>query len=94
MIPRIQGKVGQATEPPEFKDKWFFEMWLTSLGAGESGRTFLGQFGPWDTEAQAKTELKIAARVASEAIENEIAGKVSGKYIDMNTNETRSWDEH
>ncbi len=93
MIPRIQGKVGQAEEPIEMKGKWFFEMWLTTLG-GEDDKVSLGQFGPWDDERQAKQELKKAARLACEAMEQRMEGKVSGKYIDMHTNQTRSWDEH
>lgn len=91
MIPRIQGKVGQATEPPEVVGKWFFEIWLTSIGGGPGES--MGQFGPWDSEAIAKQELEKAARLAVEAIETQVDGKASGEYIDMKTNQRRKWDE-
>ena len=87
MIPRIRGKVGQAVDPPDMVGKWFFEMWLTEIGGGE-GKS-LGQFGPWESEQIAKTELKRAAEIACKAIEP------GGDYVDMKTNEQRTWgDEH
>jgi hypothetical protein len=91
-IPRIRGKVGQAFEPEEMKGKWFFEMWVTPVGGGEGAS--LGFFGPWDTEEKAKQELQVAARMACETIEKKVMGQVSGKYIDMKTNETMNWDKH
>ncbi len=91
MIPRIQGKVGQATEPEEMKGKWFFTMWLTEIGGGE-GKS-LGDFGPFETEALAKEELNRAAKLACETYEMFMDGKVSGKYIDMKSNTTRRWDK-
>jgi hypothetical protein len=92
MIPRIKGRVGQATEPPEVAGKWFFELFLTTLGGGTE-MTPMGTFGPFDTELEAKTELKSAARMACEVIEKDISGTTSGKHIDMKTNEVRPWDE-
>lgn len=91
VIPRIQGKVGQATEPPEVAGKWYFEMWLTSIGGGEGDS--LGLFGPWETEEQAKVELRRASQMAVETIEEKMDGKKSGKYIDMKTNSVRRWDK-
>ncbi len=91
MIPRIQGKVGQATEPEEFKGKFFFEIWLTTLG-GEDKKRSLGQFGPFETEATAREALIGAVRHVSEECERLIAGEVSGQYIDMKTNSVRRWD--
>lgn len=93
MIPRIRGKLGQATDPGEYQGKWFFELWLTELGGGGGDGMSLGQFGPWDSEEIAGEELRKAAQLACEAIEQSMDGKVSGKYIDMKTNEMRSWDE-
>lgn len=91
MIPRIQARVGQATEPKEFEGKWFFEMFLTTLGGGEGQP--MGQFGPWDTEEIAHEEMRRACKLACEAIEEKMAGSKSGKYIDMKTNQMRDWNE-
>lgn len=91
MIPRFRGKVGQ-TDDPEFKDKWFFTVWLSMMGEGE-GRE-MGTFGPWDTEEIALRELKKCVRHMVETYEKEFTGKISGNYIDMQTNENRSWDEN
>lgn len=91
---RIRGKVGQATEPPEYAGKWFFQMWLSPLGSGDvKPEESLGEFGPWDTEGIAQSELSKAARVASEALEKAETGKVGGAYIDMKTNLLRYWDK-
>jgi hypothetical protein len=89
MLPRIQGKVGQAENGPH-PGKWYFEMWLTSIGGGE-GQT-LGLFGPWESEQEAKTELQRACKMAVEAIETKMGNGPSGKYIDMKTNTVRKWD--
>lgn len=91
MIPRIQGKVGQATAPEEMKGKWFFEIWLTSIGGGEGES--MGVFGPWASEAEAKAELQKAAQLAAQAAEKGLTGKISGQYIDMKTNSIRRWDK-
>lgn len=90
-IPRIQGAVGQVSEPPEFAGKWFFEMWLSFLGRDEEKRS-LGQFGPWDSEKEAEEELRAAAKIACDLIERDISGNTSGEYIDMKTNLRRRWD--
>ncbi|MBF0365751.1 MAG: hypothetical protein HQK50_09275 [Oligoflexia bacterium] len=84
MFPRIRGKVGQAQDPEEMKGKWFFELWMSTHigeGVGES----MGKFGPWETEAIAKSELEKMARLAVEAIEKNMA--------DGKTNKVRTWDE-
>lgn len=94
MIPRIRGKIGQVfeSEDPKYNGKWAFEIWLTDIGAGEGAS--LGEFGPWETESIAKTELKRVVRLVSDVIEKKLTGKVSGKYVDMHTNEVRPWDEN
>lgn len=90
MIPRIQGKVGQAeSEDPKINNKWFFEMWLTTIGGGDGES--LGQFGPWDTEAIAKSELEKAAQMCCEHLVSKIIGAVPGKYIDMKDNKLKKW---
>ena len=92
MIPRIQARVGQASEPADVAGKWFFEMFLSSLGGGNEPLS-MGQFGPWDTEEIAHKEMRRACKLACETIEEKMSGQKSGKYIDMKTNETRDWNE-
>ena len=92
MIPRIRGKVGQAYEPEEMKGKWFFELWMSELGKEDDSKSF-GQFGPWNTEEEAHKELRKAAQLCCEVFEQKMDGKVSGKYIDMQSNLTRPWDK-
>lgn len=91
MIPRIRGKVGQADAPEEVKGKWFFEMWMTEIGGGE-GKS-LGIFGPFDSEAKAQLELKVAVKFVCDSTEKFLDGRTSGKYIDMKTNEIRKWGD-
>lgn len=90
VIPRIRGKVGQATEPADVAGKWFFEMWLSQMGEGEGDS--LGMFGPFDTEEQAQAELRNACQLACEAIEKKMTGEISGHYIDMKSNELKKWE--
>ncbi len=93
MIPRLRGKVGQADKdnPPEVAEKWYFEVWLTTIGGGEGDS--LGLFGPWDTEEVAQTQMRSLVKELSELIVKNTEGAVPGKYVDMKTNEVRSWDE-
>jgi len=91
MIPRIRGKVGQATEPEDVKGKWYFNLEITTLGGSESST--MGPIGPYDTEAQAKKGLELAAKIACDVAEEAITGKASGEYIDLKTNERRRWDK-
>lgn len=93
MIPRIQGRVGQADDGKGKDSKWYFEIYLSELGK-PSDMPPIGPFGPYDTEAKAKAELRNACRMACETIETRIDGEPSGKFIDMKTNETRNWDEN
>jgi len=94
ILPRIRGKIGQATDPEEFKGKYFFYIILAELDGTPIGDP-IGPFGPFDTEKQAQIELRKVCRKAAEGIEVELTGKVSGKYIDFNNNGAlRSWDEH
>lgn len=92
MIPRIRGKVGQIEEPIEDRGKYAFTLWLTTVGGGEGKE--LGTWGPYPTEAEAKAEMKKTAQVAVEAWEIHSTGSKSGKYIDMQTNELRRWEEN
>jgi hypothetical protein len=90
MIPRIHGKVGQAIGG-KYIGKWFFTLWLTSLG-GREGES-LGTFGPWDSEEIAQTELRKVSRFLVEQLEKAMNGSVSGKVIDMKTNKVSDWSE-
>lgn len=91
--PRIRGKVGQATEPPEYAGKWFFTIWMNEFGAGEpTDADSLGQFGPWDSEEIAHKELKNAVQLCCDQITTLVDDKPSGEYIDLKTNVRRKWD--
>ena len=89
MQPKIRGKVGEIITAGEHKGKFAFEMWLTSLGGGE-GDT-LGHFGPFDTEEIALKELNVAAEIACKALSKNIKDADPTRYIDMKTNELKSW---
>lgn len=91
-IPRFQGKVGQASDPPEMRGKWFFTIWVSFLGHGEKAEE-LGPIGPWDTEEKAHEELLNAIRLSSEDYEKRMTGESSGEYIDMKTNTRRKWTD-
>lgn len=93
MIPRIQGRVEEISEG-EHKGKFVFDIYLTTLGGGDDSQAHIGQYGPWETRAIAMRELKTACKIACESIEIKMLGYASGKYIDMKTNATRSWEEH
>jgi hypothetical protein len=90
-IPRIQGKVGQATDPPEYVGKWFFTIWVSFLMNPED-KTEFGPIGPWDTEKIAQKELRDCVKMLAEMVERKIVGKTSGEYIDMLSNTRRRWD--
>lgn len=92
MTPRIRARIGTVEEPPELKGQFCFEVFLALSGEGEGQK--MGDFGPFKTEALAKTRMREVCRTMSETIEKEITGKVSGKYLDIKTNEFRNWDEH
>lgn len=89
MIPRIRGKIGVFNGDSGYKGKYFFSLYLSSVGGGDG--VLLGEFGPWDTEEIAMKELHSATKLACESIEMKVDGKVSGKYLDMKTNTMREW---
>lgn len=90
MIPRIQGKVGQAEDGPHL-GKWYFEITITELGGGSEGHTY-SPIGPYESEEAALKELRRACQMACEVAEKEACGEISGKYIDMKDNLTKKWD--
>lgn len=86
MIPRIQGNA------IEVDGKWSFEIFFSVLGEERCDHyTFHARY---DTKAEALDNLKKTTREIVEMLEVKIDGKVSGKYIDIQTNATRNWDEH
>lgn len=92
IIPRLQGKVGQATEPPEMVGKYFFTIWITALNEPH-WRKELGPFGPWDTKETAERELSNAAQMICEEVEKLHGGQVTGEYFDLKTNLRRKWGD-
>lgn len=92
LIPRFQGRVGQASDPPEMRGKWFFTIWISILGHAEEAKE-IGPIGPWDTEERAHRELQTAIRLMAEDYEKRTTGQVSGEYVDMKTNVRRKWGE-
>lgn len=64
-------------------------MWLTEIGGGEG--TVLGEFGPFETEEIAKSELDKYSQIACEAVAKHTPNAVLGKYIDMKDNKVKSW---
>lgn len=87
MIPRIRGKVGQATEPPEYVGKWFFTVWMTELGVPfKEDEPMFGPMGPYDTEEIAHENLTEAVKLCCEKFERMENGQFSGEYIDMKDN--------
>ncbi len=93
MIPRIRGRAGQASEPEEVKGKWFFEIVVATLLGEQIGEP-IGPYGPFETEAECKREMRKACRLGCEAVEERFTGKKSGKYFDMKEQQLRSWDEN
>lgn len=89
--PRIMGRVGRIEQPPELVGKWAFEIRVSLLGSGDGDS--LGEWGPFDTEEIAQTELVKACKLACEAAEEAAGLPPSGKYIDMKTNQLKPWDK-
>ena len=91
-LPRIRGRVGTIeSDDPEFNGKFAFEIFLTFMGAGEGRK--LGDWGPFDTEDEAKRALRKQCQEICEVIQKEFVGETSSKYLDMKTNEIRDWQE-
>ncbi len=100
-MPRIFGRVGQCTdpEPGEFEGKWFFEVFVTLFKRGEEtpqaiAEDRIGQYGPYETEAEAQTGLVGACRMASERMTEAMTGEKSGHYFDMKDGgKLKAWDK-
>lgn len=92
MIPRLRARVGEVEDPPEYKGQFCFEVFLTWPGEGEGRK--LGDWGPFKTEKLAKQKMREMVKEMSQLVEKEMTGDNSGQYLDMKTNEIRSWDEN
>lgn len=92
--PRIRGRIGIATEPEELVGQWMAEISLWTFEGNEMiGPPWI--FGPYADEKAATKGLRELARKASEAIEMQQTGKISGQYYDItNGGVMRNWDEN
>lgn len=90
-VPRIQGKVGQCDQSndPTHIGKWFFTIWVTIMGSGESQE--YGPIGPWETEIIAKKELEKCSEMLCDMVAKGIPGGIPGQYIDMKDNKLKKW---
>ena len=66
--------------------KFYFEIFISFLGSGEPKS--LGMFGPWETKEISEKAMWNAIKICCEQ-----AGYKSGSYIDMKTNQTKSFEE-
>jgi hypothetical protein len=93
-IPRLRGRAAQIDSPPEDAGKWLYELTMWDL----SGEHQVGEpwfFGPFETEAIAKTEGREITKKVSQTVEKEITGEVSGRFLDLkNGGIMRPWDEN
>ena len=84
--------MGQAESPdPKFNGKWFFTIWLTTMGGGPGDS--MGDFGPFETEAEAQKQLKLAVKDAMKVVSEKI-GADPNRVIDMKDNKTKTWEEY
>jgi len=90
--PRIQARVGEIEEPEEYKGKYAFEVILSFIGESEGRK--LGDWGPFDTEKEARAEMKEVCKVVAEECEKAYGKQPDGKYLDLKTNELRNWEDH
>lgn len=81
MIPRFQGKLSEGDD-----GKFYFEIFISFLGSGEPKS--LGMFGPWETKEISEKAMWNAIKICCEQ-----AGYKSGSYIDMKTNQTKSFEK-
>lgn len=92
-IPRIRGRVAEIETPVEHAGKFAYEMSIWDLaGEKQAGEPFL--FGPFETEEIAKEQGREIVKKASQALEKEMTGEVSNRFLDMkNGGVMRPWDE-
>lgn len=89
--PRICGRAGQISDgPPEAIGKWTFEVSMAPFGGGEPEPVF--QCGEWwDTKEEALVNLRKAVQIALEVVQEKIAGKATGDYLDLKSNTFRNF---
>lgn len=93
MTPRIRGRVGQITDPPELAGKWAFEIKVTNLAAT---KTFMdtGPLGDFATQEEALAALRKEVKRLSDSLQAGIDGHISGEYLDMKSGGTlRKWND-
>jgi hypothetical protein len=77
MIPRIRARVGQGDD-----QKWYFEISLWNfIGTEQMGEPF-GPFGPYDSEAKAKEEMRKATELCVKACRGPSGEEPEG-YVDL-----------
>ena len=76
----------------EVNEKWGWELLITFMGDGDEGIS-LGSNNLFDTKEQAIADLKSAIQHCTKEIAKFMGMEYDhGKYIDMNTNKIRSFD--
>lgn len=89
-IPRIRARTGQGDDK-----KWYFEISMWNFeGTVQIGDKPIGTFGPWETEAIAKEEMRKAVRIACEAIKGPNGEKPDGQVDFKNGGTYRSFNEN
>ena len=81
-MPRVRARVGTCTEPPELAGKFAVEVSFWDL-TGTERLGVMEPFGPFETEAQAKEEMRgIVDRVVKE-LQAAIGAHATGDVIDF-----------
>ena len=88
--PRIQGKVGQVEEPPEFKGKWSYCIWISVIGS-DKDPIELQAPGCWDTKELALLALREKAKELVKDINKIATGKESEEFYDLNAKKNRDY---
>lgn len=93
LLPRIRGRVGTAFDEKTNENLGFtWELFIiVEAGEGDGDRFQCPKV--FKTEAEAQASLMEACQMACEMFEKEFVGEVSGKFLDMKTNEVRRWDK-
>lgn len=94
-IPRIRGKVGAIEDPKDLAGKFAFTISLWTFDGEKMIGDPFGPFGPYETEAIAKEEMRKVTKEICEEIERNETGKVSGMYLDLKNGAVlRSWSDN
>lgn len=69
--------------------KFYFQISIGEI-EGEDSEVF----GPYETEREARKAMKQTMREYCEEYEMLAFGELSGRYVDLQTGDVRTWDEH